>query len=460
MKRFTSEQKHWADALNKLVGNFFEYPKAIYSKGKKCSFTDGNYITYTNEKGEERWRIGSEHGYLRAFDEMILRGIFSFLTEVNNEYVCIFSDYQLLKRLSLDANTAINYRRLRKSKNKISALDMTLTEFLTEKGRRTTLECYPLFKKCYLSKMRKRRKKSPLHLNFLVLNDLFAFSIAGKYFFYYDLQEYRAIGKPTAQRIWEYLEKKRIRIKKFTYTENFEVFCRKIPIETERLYQARALIKKNLSLLREKGLIKGFNFDGHGNVVIHFDKRKRRYVERKQFIGAEERLFLDIVEYGVSDDVAKELISKYDDKDIRFQLDVLPYRSAKHKEKALTESVKGNLPAPKNYAEKKEKYLAEKKKRGELIAAAKSSIETERIQKIIDELKDKIAVVGATGSSFLDTATGVEITDRGIESRIHILKNAHNLPLKRAVATIVKIFLVDKKRVKKIARKVYKEKSS
>jgi hypothetical protein len=388
---------------SKIEGNIIEYPKAVYSKGKKSSFTDGNYVVYKSDEGEELARIGSSYGYFEAFDENIFRGVMSFLTRVNDKYVCIFSDYQLLKRLGLSIKSGKNYKRLQEAKDKVSTLDISITKFRTDKDKNKALEGYPLFKARYLSKSGKKKaqkENNPLNFNYFILNDEFTGSIAKKYLFYYDLRDYQKIGKDTAKRIWEYIEKKRGN--KLAYMENLRGFCRKIPIEIEKLNKARALIKKDLDILRDRGHIKDYNFDAFGNIVIHFSNKRKRYYRQESFVGEQAKLFLELIAAGIMEHTARGLIQGYNNTIIRFQLGVLPYRNVVDKAGALINSIKGNWTAPSNYAKAKDR---ERKKEKESLIKQPKSVNKDgqkQIKGLLDRLTDKMGERGTTGTIVLD----------------------------------------------------------
>lgn len=385
-----------------MEGNLIEYPKAIYSKGKQSRFVEGNYVVCRNNGGEEIARIGSAYGHLEAFDENILRGVMSFLREVNGKYVCVFSDYQLLKALGLPTNAGIYYKKLQEAKKKVGTLDISITKFYakTDEENHKPIEGYPLFKSRFLSQSNKRKEENPLNFNYFVLNDLFNTSIANKYLFYYDLRDYKEIGKPTAMRIWEYLKKKRGN--KLVYMETLESFCKKIPIETTTLRFAKNSVKKNLALLKKKGFIKDFNFNTYGTLVIHFGRQRKRYYEVENFVGEQAKLFLDLTEQGVEEGVARDLIRKYDAKVIRFQLEALPFRNVEDKTATLVASIKGKWTAPDSYARKREGALVAEARRGEE-PPKPTEINTEGVKAInslINAVKE--SATQTTGSPVLD----------------------------------------------------------
>jgi len=323
-------------------GNLIEYPIAVLNPKKQGRFIEGNYLVTKNKDRQIISRVGSIAGVLTPFDYDVFACMLTFGTEAGGNWLFVFSDYALLKKLNKGLSGR-SYSALQKSKEKIATLNFYIPHFVKTRKEAIGVFNYPFLQASYITNLKNRKPVSHLHYNYFVLSPYFTEGIKERYFTWLDWDIWKKLKTPLAKRLYEYLKKKRGGNKK-VYSESIQGLCERLPLANPR----QDTLKKALDIVQRAGEIKGYNFkDNNVNVFFHSKRKARPKISTNTLNSAEAETYKRLLGAGVNPIVSIDLLSKLPAGLINRQIEWLPYRKCdKNKAGLLVKSIKENWPLP------------------------------------------------------------------------------------------------------------------
>lgn len=408
-----------SDFTGKDEMNLVEFPVTLIDKRnnndvKTIEISD----CITGEDGKpikREWTVtGSDkYGLPLAQDNEVLIALLKIGKEQNFKSSTIyFSKYRLLQIMG-KSNYGKNYHRLEESLDRFKGVSIKAKNAFWDNRSKTyitvnfgIIDSYKL-----LDSTKKSDNDESIPYSFVRLNEEFFNSIDAGYIKNLDIDMFFSIKGYIAKQLFRYLDKKIYNNKK-----RFEIGLHKLAETHLGMfgYKYPSEIKRKLDAahkeLIDKGFLKSVEYkkssDGLSEKVIYNFKDKKKLINKPDrklsdkkklnspdIVKTEENtdeMLEAILKIGVTKSVAKSIAGKYPHEQIKFQIEVLPFRKPKEPAALLIKAIKENWAPPAEFTEmiesaKKAKAYEEKIKK-----------EQEKKEDIRRQIEDYIAGLSET----------------------------------------------------------------
>jgi hypothetical protein len=416
--------------------NLAEFPITLLSKRhntncKTIEFSDS--IKDKNGKIIKReWIVtGSDKfGLPLTYDNDVLVALLSLGKETDYDNPTIyFSRYKLLKILGWGTKTALSYKRIEEALARLKGVSIHAKNAFWDNERKSyitlgfgVIDNYVLFD----SPPGRAKQQDTLSLSSVKLNDYLYQSIKDSYIKSLDLDIYFNLDSVIAKRLFRYLDKKRYGKEKYEINL-FTLAYAHIGFEKDT-YKYASLIKHKLAPAHEElmkiGFLKSVEYkptsDGKTEKVVYMFNQSdilpllalnesciNNFSDIGDYPIIEEpadslvdsielvlepfcntELLERLVNSGVTEGIARQLIINHPVDQIESQLTALPYRRAKEPAAVLVESIRENWAPPATYEEESKRNKEERAHKEKI---KKQQTEEEKKRKTIENYLDNLS---------------------------------------------------------------------
>ena len=369
-----------SDFTGKDEMNLVEFPVTLIDQRNSKNIKTievSDHITGEDGKPMKReWTVtGSDkYGLPLAQDNEVLIALLKIGKEQDFESSTIhFSKYRLLKIMGW-ANQGKNYHRLEESLDRFKGVSIKAKNAFWDNRSKTyitvnfgIIDSYKL-----LDSTKKLDNDESIPYSFVRLNEEFFNSIEAGYIKNLDIDMFFAIKGYIAKQLFRYLDKKIYNNKK-----RFEIGLYKLAETHLGMfgYKYPSEIKRKLDSAHKELINKGFlksveyrkTSDGLSEKIIYTFTNKKNAVnnkenstkplieekkEAKNIDESEEvKILKTMLDIGATKAVAKSIISTCSHEDIKFQIEVLPFRKPKEPAAMLVRSIRENWAPPAEFTE-------------------------------------------------------------------------------------------------------------
>lgn len=369
-------------SLIKVEGNLCEYPFFLLSKTKeKITLKTYEFEDVTSPKGDvlkRKFVVKGIDGIPTSFDQDVVMAILKIGTRTKTLLGDIsLTLYEITKTLR-----NVSSKRVKESIRRLQSTAYDSTHAVLVKETNDIFYVEDLFSILDNAHFREYKpgenKRKARECSYIRFNKYFLQNFVNHYYKYIDFNVYQNLRTPSAKKLYLFLEKKKFE------KEKFEICIKKLaavlPLETKRTRDAKKVIKQACERLIQQGVIKGYGFKDD-KITFSFPSYKKKEPSAlppspERLEGEKGKLLDDLLNFGITERIAKELIKNCKLEDIKKQIEALPFRKADNPQGVLVKSIVENWALP-------SKYLEEKKKQQEELDAIKK--EEDRTQKEAEE---------------------------------------------------------------------------
>jgi len=368
----------------KVEGNLIEYPffwlggnkRDVYKEYELGEITiDGGIIT------KRRLIVENRRGIPGPYDQDVLMGILRIGTKNKNLTEDIpLTVYEVAKEI----DDLGNWVRVKNSIEKLVTTNYKSEQVILIKETDNKYYLNDFFhileSATFLDGAIKNKRKANLFTK-VRFNKFFINNFLNDYYKYIDLKKYLELRSPTAKKLYLYLEKKKF--KKDVYQVNLDTLASILPLEVNQYFEIRKVLKRAHEKLIESSVIKSFEFDKN-KVIYHFHKDQNLDVKKNKD-DIEDELLKELIEIGITQKVAQDLMFKHSRENIKIQIENLKYRKGENRAGLLIKSIVEDWAQTPELLKREEKLKKEK----EVVKEKESSKEfEEKISEIIKELSE------------------------------------------------------------------------
>lgn len=369
-----------SDFTGKDEMNLVEFPITLLDQRNNKNIKTievSDHITGEDGKPMKReWTVtgSGKYGLPLAQDNEVLIALLKIGKEQDFESSTIhFSKYRLLKIMGW-GNQGKNYHRLEESLDRFKGVSIKAKNAFWDNRSKTyitvnfgIIDSYKL-----LDSTKKLDNDESIPYSYARLNEEFFNSIEAGYIKNLDIDMFFTIKGYIAKQLFRYLDKKIYNNKK-----RFEIGLYKLAETHLGMfgYKYPSEIKRKLDSAHKELISKGFlksveykkTSDGLSEKIIYsfvnkktaFNKvntKKLPAIEEKQDSpnvdeGEEVKILKAMLEIGATEAVAKSIINSHSHEDIKFQIEVLPFRKPKEPAAMLVRSIRENWAPPTEFTE-------------------------------------------------------------------------------------------------------------
>ena len=334
--------------------NLCEYPISLISRkahGKKTWEYTEEKESPTGEKILMQWKIvgDEEHGLPAPFDNGVyLALLYLWKQQGACNRIVSFSRSQLCEIMGLKKGGSA-FENIKRSLERLATVKIKAKNTFWDKNKKEypfvvfgIIENFVL----YLNKSGDEETLSRICFDGILYDSL----LTG-YMKSVDLNIYFSLKNPVARQLFRYLDKKRLGKYKF------EIGLQKLAYNhlgfDMDIHKRPSIIKRSLEPAHKELIDCGFL----GAVEYapmknnNYEKIVYKFQQQKKLKGIDTPLVRDMVEVGVTEAVAEQVIKEYPECQVRSQIEALPYRKAENPAAVLMASIKGNWTIPKTIAD-------------------------------------------------------------------------------------------------------------
>lgn len=378
--------------LVKVEGNLIEYP-FFHLGGRKNivvskKYEIGDIVLENGTTVKRKLTIENINGIPGPYDQDVLMGILRIGTKKNKLTEDIpLTVYEVAKEIG----DIRNRMRIRKSIEKLTSTTYISKQVVLVKENNTKYYLDDIFhileSATFLDKATHENTRKSNEITKVRFNKFFINNFLNDYYKYVDLKKYFEIGSPTAKKLYLYLEKKKF--KKDFYQIKLDNLARILPIESNKHYQIRWILKKAHEKLIEHSIIKSFKYDKDKVVYFFPAGKKEEPLPEKH----NNEILEELINKGITKIIAEETLKKYDHQKIKQQIEYLKFRKGNNLQGILISSIKEDWAAPPQHLkETKRKEDIEKKEQEKEIekkTIKKKKEQEEEINKVISGLTNQ-----------------------------------------------------------------------
>lgn len=354
--------------------NLAEYPITLLSKRhspeiKTIEFTD-EIMGEGGKRIRREWVVsGSDrYGLPLAIDNDVLMALMAIGKEQNFDTPKIhFSRYRLCKMMKW-SDAGSNYKRIEEAFDRLKGSSIKAKNAFWDNDRKGyvtknfgIIDEYELFD----SARRQNVEQDSFPFSYVILSHTFYQSIKSGYIKALDTKIYFKLKNAIAKRLYRYLDKKRYDGKRKFEINLFTLAEVHIGLQkTKYASHIREKLDPAHEELVQIGFLKGAEYqrtaDQKSEKVIYTFGRKVELPapgqaepaepERQEKVRAGE-LLEKLVQTGIAQKAAEQILREYPDDVVRMQIEALPYRNIEDPPAALISSIQNNWALPPKYEE-------------------------------------------------------------------------------------------------------------
>ena len=402
--------------VNLLVFPFF----TLERKNKRLK-TEYREITKKGDpKKEKVWNVSAnpEYGYPGPFDREVHKSIEQIISEILKKAGEIknpipFSIYDLCNRMIITASGGKNYRKVRKSLEKIRATTIKSEEAFYHKGKKEWISAVFGLYDGVIFRGEQLEDGSITEINLLYLSDIYLQSLNSRYTKSIDYTYWRSLESKIASRLYEILGVKfyGIRNKKGCFIcYKYDTLCQLLPLTPYRyISQAKRQLNSGNDELKDTGFISKYEWSENGKKdwfisywpgerakeemkkgkTKSINNRTGEYLpepKREVKIFSEEQVDLvnKLLELNVSKVTAENLIKNNDQELIEKWIKAIKYSNASDKAAYIVKAIRENWQFPEEYLKgKREEQQKEEEGKREVIKTKRQEEENKKRQEEI-----------------------------------------------------------------------------
>ncbi|MBU3912477.1 MAG: hypothetical protein KKE50_00130 [Nanoarchaeota archaeon] len=373
--------------LVKVEGNLIEYPffhlggRKDIVVSKKHEF--GEVVLEDGTTVKRNFTVENVKGIPGPYDQDVLMAILRIGTKKNKLTEDIpLTIYEVAKEID-----GLKHRtRVKKSIEKLASTTYISKQvvLIKENGTKYYLDdiFHILESATFLDSSQKNKRKSNQFTK-VRFNRFFITNFLNDYYKFIDFGKYLSLGSPAAKKLYLYLEKKKFN--KDTYQISLDNLARILPIESNKHYQIRWILKKAHEKLIEHLVIKSFEFK-KDKVVYHFPQKTNNQTKELP----QNTIVDELISIGITKKVAEDIFEKYGFEHTRKHIDHLKHRKAKNPPGLLVKAIMEDWAPSAEYIKEKKKEEEREKAKQKKEEEKRKKEETGNVEEKINEIMKKL----------------------------------------------------------------------
>ena len=348
-----NENSENIEVIGKDEMNLCEYPMSVITRKPKAG---KRVLKHSEEKelpnGKKllmKWVIeGSpEHGLPTPFDNGVYLALLYLWKQQGCENPLVsFTRFQLCQVMGLKPGGS-SYQNILNALRRLTSMRVEAENTFWDKKNKK----YPLVNFGLIDSFILYTEKDDKTKSFVRFSDTLYNSLMAGYIKNIDLTLYFSLKNPVARQLFRYLDKKRLG------KYQFEISLCKLAYNhlgfDRDIHKKASKIKRSLEPAHKElidcGFLGAIEYTPMKNT--RYEKIVYKFQQQKKLKGIDTPLVRDMVEVGVTEAVARQVIKEYPECRIRSQIEALPYRKAENPAAVLMASIKGNWTIPKTIAD-------------------------------------------------------------------------------------------------------------